>query len=200
MPPAIPNLDNLQALGQYLREVREGQHLKKEEVAQRLRVRLLYLGALESGDWSVLPGLAYGRGYLRRYASLLGLPEEEVMGVCDRLQGKVSSRLHYFETASTEQQPSRRILWFSLLAVMVMALAWYHWREQEVAAPEPDYTLPEAWSEAQQRVPEVTPSPYPPAAQECMKLLQVLQDPCYRDDRMIGLLDDRKSFFVITSP
>lgn len=176
---AIAHLPNMEALGQYLREVREGQSISKESVAEQLRIRPLYLNALESGDWSALPGMAYGRGYLRRYAELLRLPQDEVMEVCEKLQGKVSSRLHYFETASTERNPSRGILWMSLFAALMVALAWYVGQEDAPELPAPDYALPKAMMEEQHQAAEITPSPYSLPAQECMKLVQVAQDPCY---------------------
>jgi cytoskeletal protein RodZ len=177
---AISNLPDLEALGQYLREVREGQRLKKETVAEQLHVRMAYLNALESGDWSALPGLAYGRGYLRRYAELLGLPQGEVMALCDRLQGKVSTKLNYFETASTEQQPSRTVLWLSLAAIVAMGTLWNALQSNDIEAIEADLSVPQSWLESKEAVPEVTPSPYSLPAQECMKIVQVISDPCYR--------------------
>lgn len=176
---AIAHLPNMEALGQYLREVREGQNLSKESIAEQLHIRLVYLNALESGDWSVLPGMAYGRGYLRRYAEFLRLPQDEVMEVCEKLQGKVSSRLHYFETASTEQNPSRGMMWMSLLAAVLVAVAWMIGAEDDAELPPPDYALPKAITEEQNQAAEVIPSPYLLPAQECMKLVHVVQDPCY---------------------
>jgi len=48
------------------------------EVAAHLRIRLPYLEAIEEGRIADLPGNAYAVGFLRSYASLLGLDAAEV--------------------------------------------------------------------------------------------------------------------------
>ncbi len=173
------NLESLEALGQYLREVRQSRKFDLEEAASRLHIRPLYLRALESGNWSDLPGIAYGRGYLRQYAVFLGLSASEVMAVCDRLQGKVQSRLNYLDIVSTEETPSHSMLWLSLAMIVAVLLGWYALQESDETPPE-DYSMPDYLAQRlQQGGPGVTPSPYSDAAQECMKLLQKPYNPCY---------------------
>ncbi len=41
-------IESLFALGEYLRDVREGQRLRVEEIAQKLHIRATYLKALET--------------------------------------------------------------------------------------------------------------------------------------------------------
>jgi cytoskeleton protein RodZ len=48
------------------------------DVAQRLRIRQAFLIAIEEGRFSALPGHAYALGFVRSYASLLGLSADEV--------------------------------------------------------------------------------------------------------------------------
>ncbi|RMH59291.1 MAG: hypothetical protein D6678_08005 [Zetaproteobacteria bacterium] len=63
----------LRELGQKLRAAREEQGRSIADCAQALRLRKPYLVALESGDWTQLPGDAYAIGFLKQYASLLAL-------------------------------------------------------------------------------------------------------------------------------
>jgi len=65
--------------GRRLREQRESSHLNLEEVAHHLRLDAQLIKALEADDYSQLPSAAYICGYLRSYARLLKLPENEIV-------------------------------------------------------------------------------------------------------------------------
>jgi transcriptional regulator with XRE-family HTH domain len=175
-PPAI---DSLFALGEYLRDVREAQYLSVEEVTARLHIRAMYLRALEAGNWSELPGQIYGRGYLRQYAEFLGLPTDALMQRLEAIQGKPTTRLHYFETDSTEQLPHRHTLWWSLLGILLLLLGWYLWHRGAESESVHDFALPVSLRAYLNEEPLVTPSSYPPAAEECLKLMQRAEIPCY---------------------
>ncbi len=58
-----------------------------EQVAQGTRVRLHYLEAMEAGDFERLPSIVQARGFLRVYASFLGLDPEALV---DSMDGEVS--------------------------------------------------------------------------------------------------------------
>jgi cytoskeleton protein RodZ len=66
-------------LGQFLRTKRESLGLSLDEVQERTKIRKRYLIALENGDWSILPGNVYGRGFVRSYAEVLGLDGLELL-------------------------------------------------------------------------------------------------------------------------
>ena len=59
------------------------------EVAANLRIRLPYLEAIEAGRLEDLPGNAYAVGFLRSYATILGLDAAEV---ARRFPGPVPAR------------------------------------------------------------------------------------------------------------
>lgn len=63
----------MKELGQVLRMKRESMGLSLSEVEVKTKIRKRYLEALEQGDWSVLPGDVYARGFIRSYAEILGL-------------------------------------------------------------------------------------------------------------------------------
>ncbi len=65
--------------GRRLREQRESSHLNLDEVAHHLRLDAELIKALESDNYSQLPSPAYICGYLRSYARLLKLPEDEIV-------------------------------------------------------------------------------------------------------------------------
>jgi hypothetical protein len=61
------------AIGPMLREARMHAGLDINDVEERTKVRAKYLRALENEEWSLLPGTAFTKGFLRSYADLLGL-------------------------------------------------------------------------------------------------------------------------------
>lgn len=66
-------------LGGVLRERREAMGASLAEVETATRIRQKYLAALESDDWHLLPGEVVGRGFLRNYATYLGLDATELV-------------------------------------------------------------------------------------------------------------------------
>jgi cytoskeletal protein RodZ len=66
-------------LGRLLREARTARDLSLADVESVTRIRQKYLEALESGDFASLPRGAVARGFLRTYATFLGLDADEML-------------------------------------------------------------------------------------------------------------------------
>ena len=73
---AAPTLQSGADLGQALRAVREYQGRSLEDLAEATRVRASYLSALEEMRLDLLPSRPFTIGYIRAYASALGLDAE----------------------------------------------------------------------------------------------------------------------------
>ncbi|HNS50470.1 MAG TPA: helix-turn-helix domain-containing protein [Anaerolineae bacterium] len=69
-------------LGEWLRTAREGQSLSLEQAAEQTRIPLGYLKALEEEDFSQFSSSLHVRGFLRTYASGLGLEAERAIELC----------------------------------------------------------------------------------------------------------------------
>ncbi len=67
------------ALGQRFRTAREARGLSLPEVAEQVRIRAVYLAAIEDENWNAIGAPVYVRGFLRTYARFLGLDAEEVV-------------------------------------------------------------------------------------------------------------------------
>ena len=67
------------SIGALLRERREALGASLAEVEAATKIRQKYLSALEGDEWQVLPGEVVGRGFLRNYASYLGLEPTEII-------------------------------------------------------------------------------------------------------------------------
>ena len=80
LPPEMecggPRLDGYNDISTMLAEERGRQGVDQREVAASLRIRLSYIQAIEDGRFGDLPGPTYAIGFIRAYASYLGLDDE----------------------------------------------------------------------------------------------------------------------------
>jgi cytoskeletal protein RodZ len=67
-------------VGTVLRKARTRRKVELSEVEAATRIRLRYLRAIEDEEWDVLPGGVYTRGFIRTYASFLGLVGDRLVG------------------------------------------------------------------------------------------------------------------------
>jgi cytoskeleton protein RodZ len=65
-------------IGVTLREARNRRKIDLSEVEAAIKIRIRYLQAMENEEWDALPGGAYTRGFIRTYASYLGLDGERL--------------------------------------------------------------------------------------------------------------------------
>ena len=63
----------LNEIGVLLREAREASGMSLEEVSEATKIRSKYLEAIEQGDFAVIPGEVYLKGFMRNYADCVGL-------------------------------------------------------------------------------------------------------------------------------
>jgi cytoskeleton protein RodZ len=66
-------------VGSILREARNRRKVELSEVEAATRIRFRYLRAIEDEEWDVLPGGVYTRGFIRTYASFLGLDGDRLV-------------------------------------------------------------------------------------------------------------------------
>ena len=71
-------------LGQRLHNERLQRKLSLEEVAKDIRIKPIFLAALEKGEYTKLPSPAYAQGFVRNYASYLGIPKAEITALFKR--------------------------------------------------------------------------------------------------------------------
>ena len=66
-------------IGGILHAFRKRRGVSLKDVSQVLRIRQVYLQAIEAGRFEDLPGSIYSRGFVRAYAQYLGLDGEQVV-------------------------------------------------------------------------------------------------------------------------
>ena len=93
MPSPVPARSSAQGVDTVaaLVAAREARGLTPADVVAALKLSPRQVAALESGDWSALPGLAFSRAALRSYGRLLGVSVEPL--VASLLQGIAAPEL-----------------------------------------------------------------------------------------------------------
>lgn len=121
-------------VGERLRDARLAQKLELPDIAQRTRVPLRHLEAIEAGDYSGLPTPTYAVGFARAYARAVGVDEVEVAReVRGKSEATVAARrpeYQPYDIEDTPRTPSRGVMFATIAAALVVlaaALAWYSW-------------------------------------------------------------------------
>ena len=136
------------SIGARLAAARKACELDQRVVANELHLDLATIEALENDDKAALPAAIFVKGYLRNYARLVGLPEEEIVRDYAEQTGEpppltvvtLDGRTPFF------QLPSARLLRNIILVLLAAILLWLAYpfverlvasRGQEVQQPVP---------------------------------------------------------------
>lgn len=113
-------------VGLTLAEARKEQNLTLKQVADKIHIRQRYLVNLEEGQLSDLPGRVYILGFIRTYARLLNLDEDELVRrirILPNLQ--TSQRSHVPTPMRMDEGPSFPILMASAVFILLMGIGGY---------------------------------------------------------------------------
>lgn len=92
--------------GELLRRERETQGLTREDVAAALNLRQSVVAGIEEDNYEQVPIAAYRRGYLRAYARLLGMNDNDVLEAYSARFGNHESE-HRVTPVQVTRPPSR---------------------------------------------------------------------------------------------
>ncbi len=161
-------------LGQKLKERREALGLTIEEAARETRIRPRFIEALEKGDYDLLPGEIFARGFIRNYSSFLGLDPEEMLRLYAEERGSPPPQ----ETTPLRaefplERPSawtfRNAAGFLiplLIIFLIAALGWFAYARYRPSAapalaPTPSPTPTSTATPTPEPTPTQTPTPTP---------------------------------------
>ncbi|VAW72860.1 hypothetical protein MNBD_GAMMA13-723 [hydrothermal vent metagenome] len=124
-----PPTNGLEAVGKRLAGTRQKQQLEVAAVATELHLRIEVIEALEAGDESGLPAMTFVRGYIKAYARLLGLDEQDVLAA---LPSSENYRAQPLKAVGMRRKQSLRlplplgkgIVWLLVIALL-LALILY---------------------------------------------------------------------------
>ena len=148
--------------GSRLERQRELAGLTEQQVAERLNLDAAAVTALERDDYSALGAPVFVRGHLKRYAALLGLDEDQILGAYERSRAHLSQPT-LVPKSRAEMMPDRgRPKWpwlFGgvLLVLVAAAMAAYvseygvrlpNWSGADAGTPVPGTDAPRQQAEA----------------------------------------------------
>lgn len=114
-----------QSLGDFLRQTRERYRQDLETVSAELRIRLVYLRAIEDDRFDLLPGPTYASGFLRSYAEYLGLNSRDVVRRYREEMAQLAAREEPEEPEEVvERRFPRRTVAAAVVALVAVLLGW----------------------------------------------------------------------------
>jgi cytoskeleton protein RodZ len=132
-----------ESLGGRLKTERERKGFSTQKAADQLHLDAWVIEALESGDYARIGPSVYGKGHLKRYAGLLGLPADEIIGAYETrppapTQASPAPALR-MRSAETEDRapPFTTVAGVAVISVLVAAAAvlwWRPWLSRRTAA------------------------------------------------------------------
>ncbi len=128
-----------------LRRAREDLGRDLIRIADDLKIRRVYLEAIEEGRFDDLPGATYAVGFVRAYAEYLGLDAVEVVGRFKQEVDGLNERLQLvFPTPVPESKiPSGAVLLISAMLVVLAYGGWYYLSSKDKAGDGQVLDLPE---------------------------------------------------------
>ncbi|MDQ7794808.1 MAG: DUF4115 domain-containing protein [bacterium] len=155
-------------IGTLLREAREAQGISLEQAQVDTKIRQRYLKALEDGDYRLIPGEAYARGFLRSYAGYLGLDGLELVRRYREEQAPPAEEAPPVRKPAPARSPIRPVAALVGCLVLVAAMTYYfgvlprHERAPEESPPPQEDVTP-VLPVQPEPPPPVVPSPAPPS-------------------------------------
>jgi cytoskeleton protein RodZ len=116
-------------IGQTLRDARLGQDKDIQEVSQSLKIRQIYLEAIENNDFAQLPGKIYILGFVKTYAEYLKLDSEEIIRMYKSggLLETLNTDLIFPTIVPEDGMPNKLILLFGFMIAIAGYGSWYYY-------------------------------------------------------------------------
>ena len=142
-------------VGRLLRQTRESYELDLQDVAGALRIRSVYVAAMEEGRYDHLPGEAYAIGFVRTYADYLRLDSAEVVKRFKAEFAGLERRSLRFPTPPREGH----IPGGALVLIALGYGAWSYFGQEERSFADSVEAVPEELKPLVEPVPEVQSDP-----------------------------------------
>jgi len=115
--------------GALLNSERERRGWSEKYVADQLHITMHYVRAIESDNYEKLPGSVFARGYIKSYALLLGLDDEQLValfeGITDWQTTQSASEFGSQRRGKKKKYDTLYWIVFAILAFIIGFLAYY---------------------------------------------------------------------------
>lgn len=122
--------------GQILSDARKKMGLSQEDVAIKLNFRTTLVNEIENEVFDTSMPETFNRGYLRNYAKLVNVSQEDVMASYEQLNvaKTQASELQSFSKGTEKLAESNRIMWISYLILAILIGSTVVWWMQNNTA------------------------------------------------------------------
>lgn len=133
-----PKVENkINKVGSLLKEMRLQKGLKIADISKKLCIRKSYLESIEESNYVEVPPQPYGIGFVRSYATFLGLNSGNVVELYkEEVAPKAGKQMFMLEPQGEASVPNKKYLIVSLLAIALVYGGWSVYNSQN--APEED--------------------------------------------------------------
>ncbi len=143
-------------VGEQLKAARERLGLDLNEIAQRTRVPMRHLDAIERNEYAALPGSTYSVGFAKAYARAVDLDATKLTADLrvELAQGGFDTSpvsTPSYQPADPARVPSRRMAWIAAAFAALLLIGYFVWRSYALgpeAASEPENVQAEQGTEA----------------------------------------------------
>ncbi len=151
----------MSGLGNSFKSAREAKDLTIEEIAQETRISSRFLRAIEEETFDVLPGGIFNRGFIRTYASYVGIDPEQAVSEYKDLAQESNADESESATNSPLDNSESHLLPIAVGSLVVLIILFYVFA-RDTGTPTEAAVPQTAETELSARV-EATPVPDPPA-------------------------------------
>lgn len=131
-------------VGTMLHDVRVKKKLSVDTIAQELRIKAAYLTAIEQSDYDNIPAAPYGIGFVRSYASYLGLNSARIVQIFKEETNVQDPKPLLVETPEIEEKseqeeiytPNSKYILISLAMFVLGYLLWSMFNDSESTVEE----------------------------------------------------------------
>jgi len=161
-------------VGERIAEARKALKLELEDVAERSRIPLRHLQAIEDSNFEALPASTYSIGFAKTFARMVGLDGEEIAADFRAERGEtLARRTEYtpFEPADPSRVPPSLLAMVALGTAVILLVAYLIWRggwrneerQQLAAGTQPVAEAPAAPARPAPKAAPVAAAPVPSA-------------------------------------
>lgn len=121
--------------GDMLREARVALQLSLVDISKKLNLRESLIESIEANEFDEIPSVTFTRGYLKGYAKLLGLSEEDVLEAFEYLNTVEQNQLE-MQSFSNRSSQKAADNWLSIvsflvaLVIIALAILWWYQRQE----------------------------------------------------------------------
>ncbi len=133
----------MQTIGEILRIERENKGLTVKEIEIATSIRTVYITAIEEGNYNIIPGEVYLKGFIRNYANYLGLDGQQLVDLYRQSQNpliateeinKIDAPLN--EKSMNKSNTTRKWLSVGVVAICIAGGAWWS-QNNSISSQEP---------------------------------------------------------------